>query len=90
MLEGMGEEGTDVYYEGNLGLWLKNQRCMRRGTRGKLRLSPERESQLQGLVDQGKAAHRIDVRQAYYDEIYFWYSLLYGSRSLITVHIFPL
>ena len=36
-----------------LGLWLSNQRCGRRGTKG-YSLLPEREAQLQILVDEGK------------------------------------
>lgn len=53
LLEGLGEGGTDLHYKSKLGPWLSNQRQRHRGSKGKQKLSPEREALLQGLVDQG-------------------------------------
>jgi hypothetical protein len=52
ILPGMGENGSDYKYKGNLGLWLYTQRQVKKGHRGVLR--HEREAKLQILVDKGK------------------------------------
>lgn len=49
----MGDDGSDLHYEGKLGRWLQDQRRMKKGTRGSKRLTAEREEKLQELVDQG-------------------------------------
>lgn len=52
-LEGMGDNGEDYFYNRKLGTWLNNQRKARKGVMCK-KLLPEREAQLQTLVDEGK------------------------------------
>lgn len=51
VLPGLGENGEDVQYSGNLGRWLMTQRQSKKGQRN--RLSPQREAQLQRLHDEG-------------------------------------
>jgi hypothetical protein len=48
ILPGMGENGNDYEYKGNLGYWLDNQKQAK-----KRKLKPEREAKLQILVDKG-------------------------------------
>ena len=48
----MGDDGSNYHYKGNLGGWLNNQRQAKKGT-GNRNLTPEREAQLQLLVDEG-------------------------------------
>ncbi len=52
-LKGMGENGEDVHFVGNLGVWLRNQRQAKKG-QGPGRLTPERLALLQALVDEGE------------------------------------
>ena len=52
-LVGMGENGQDVHFVGNLGVWLRNQRQAKKG-QGPGRLTPERLALLQNLVDEGR------------------------------------
>ena len=61
VLEGMGEDGGDVPYSGNLGTWLKTQRCKKKGT-NKPALTPEQEAVLQELVDQGTILDTLRVK----------------------------
>ena len=49
----MGDDGGNYHYKGNLGGWLNNQRKGKKGT-GNLKITPEREAQLQLLVDEGE------------------------------------
>lgn len=51
-LVGMGDNGQDFHYVGKLGRWLRDQRQARKGSRPKL--TPERNAQLQKLVDEGE------------------------------------
>lgn len=51
--EGFGENGGVYHYMGNLGAWLHNQRQAKHGTGNRPKLSPERDLQLQQLVDSG-------------------------------------
>ena len=53
ILPGMGDGGSDLHYKGKLGAWLASQRQARRGAHTVKRLTVERESKLQELVDQG-------------------------------------
>lgn len=53
ILQGMGDDGEDVHYLGKLGQWLHHQRQKKRGTR-KPALTPQQETALQELVDQGR------------------------------------
>ena len=55
VLPRMNEDGSDYIYAGKLGKWVKTQRRIKKGTRGKQRLRPEREALLQALVDQSES-----------------------------------
>ena len=55
VLPGMGDNGEDYHYVGNLGRWLADQRQAKRGTHVSYKLTPERQTQLQQLVDDGKS-----------------------------------
>ena len=48
----MGENGNDFHYKGNLGKWLDNQRQGKKKLGG-FKLTPDRQAQLQVLVDEG-------------------------------------
>ena len=52
VLEGVDDNGGDIRYKGNLGMWLKDQRAKQIG-RKKPALTAEQEAMLQELVDQG-------------------------------------
>ena len=67
--------------EVNIGKWLDNQRQMKRGTRGQLHQTTEREARLQALVDEGKLIWDMSVHDdARWDVMY---NLLvdYGTRN---------
>jgi len=51
----MNEDGSDYIYAGKLGKWVKTQRRIKKGTRGKQKLKPEREALLQALADQSES-----------------------------------
>ena len=51
ILPGLGENGEDLKYTGNLGRWLMTQRQSKKGQRNLM--SPEREALLQKLQDEG-------------------------------------
>ena len=53
ILPGLGEDGSDFEYSGNLGTWLSTQRSLKKGTAGNRWLRADREVLLQQLVDQG-------------------------------------
>jgi hypothetical protein len=61
ILPGMGEDGSDYEYKGKLGQWLSNQKS----AKNTCKLGPEREAQLQILVDKGKyytsMIHNINI-----------------------------
>ena len=61
ILRGLGEDGSDLEYSGNLGSWLSKQRSMKKGTAGYGRLRADREVLLQQLVDQGMYTHLLLV-----------------------------
>ena len=50
----MGEDGSAYHYKGNLGTWLDTQRKAKKGTHRTYKIIPEREAQLQLLVDEGE------------------------------------
>ena len=57
MLEGLGENGSDYAYSGNLGGWVRRQKALQNGTQDRVankKLSADREALLQKLVDQGR------------------------------------
>lgn len=58
VLQGMGEGGTDLEYEGNIGFWLNRQRQARKHMNGHKRLTADREALLQQLVDEGAYIRR--------------------------------
>jgi hypothetical protein len=49
----MGEDGGDYHYRSKLGSWITSQRQAKKGTLSNYKLTPERERQLQQLVDDG-------------------------------------
>lgn len=51
-LLGMGENGGNYQYQGNLGKWLVTQRRMKRGVCG-VKMKIQRQAKLQILVDEG-------------------------------------
>ena len=53
ILIGMGDNGEDFQYKGNLGTWLRAQRGSHNGRKGCRPLTAEREASLQKLVDEG-------------------------------------
>jgi len=55
VLEGLGENGSDYAYSGNLGGWVRRQRSLKNGTQyANSKLEADREALLQKLVDQGR------------------------------------
>lgn len=67
--------------EVNIGMWLHNQRQMKRGAIGQLHLPTERETRLQALVDEGKLIWDMSLLDdARWDVMY---NLLvdYGTRN---------
>ena len=52
-LPGFGNRGEIYHYKSNLGIWLHRQRSAKKG-KSRSKLTPNQETQLQLLVDQGK------------------------------------
>lgn len=52
-LSGLGEDGSDYEYDGNLGTWLSTQRSRKKGLIGKPPWKADRKALLQALVDEG-------------------------------------
>eukprot|EP01042_Synura_sphagnicola_P036431 gene36431-biopygen5277 len=67
--------------EVNIGKWLNDQRMMKRGTRGQLHLTTEREARLQALVDEGKLIWDMSLLDDARWEVMYNLLVDYGNRN---------